>query len=296
MLPLPLLATLMPHTMAESSKSKKNKKKSVANTKKKRPSQDDGLEMKSNIGSALQKLWQARPSRTTLNQLGVAFALVVLVLSVRHLQNEVKRPRREFGAPAKIHGSKTQVNSTSRGGKGSLAPLAQQIRQALDSGAPGGKFGQVRSAAQTRLRFQDEDRESAQLSLENRRQLQHALDEAQGEARDGRMRCWWGEHCYRKNPDHLRNYAHPVRYISKSKVSTTRARQSAQTTMFGHASAFQGDKDWFAINGTKRKKLQLEVTLAGPSPVALKAANRHFADADGYRGKEWPSYTREPTN
>lgn len=35
---------------------------------------------------------------------------------------------------------------------------------------------------------------------------------------------------------------------------------------------------------TNRKKLKLEVTLAGPTPAALSAAASHFDSADGYRG------------
>ena len=49
--------------------------------------------------------------------------------------------------------------------------------------------------------------------------------------------------------------------------------------------AHPGDKDWFTVAAaTARKHLKLEVTLAGASPAALKAAEPHFEEADGYRG------------
>ena len=44
------------------------------------------------------------------------------------------------------------------------------------------------------------------------------------------------------------------------------------------------------IDANKREKLHLEVTLAGPTPAALKAASHHFDEADGYRGKIGPHW------
>jgi hypothetical protein len=189
-------------------------KSDVVKSKKRRPSQkkEDGLQMKSTIGESLRNLWRMRPELAKVKQISLGVALVLMVVCIRYLQNEAKRPRREFGAPRKDDGDgETRRNQNgSKGNKAALAPLARQVRQALDSGAPGGKFGQVRSAAQTMMRFPDEDRESAELSIENRRLLRHALEAASNDGCSGRARCWWGEDCYRKNPDHLKNYAHPV--------------------------------------------------------------------------------------
>jgi hypothetical protein len=211
-LAVPLLATLTPLASMAESMSKKNK--NAVKNKKIRPSQtDDGQQMKSTIGASLQNLWRMRPEMAKVKQVALGVVLIVAILCIRHLQNEAKRPRREFGAPRQTDGaSETGRNKdASKGKNAALAPLAKQVRQALDSGAPSGKFGQVRSAAQTAVRFPDEDRESAELSVENRRQLSQALDAASNYGCNGRSRCWWGEDCYRKNPDHLKNYAHPVR-------------------------------------------------------------------------------------
>lgn len=169
--------------------------------------------MKSTIGESLRNLWRMRPELAKVKQISLGVALVVVVVCVRYLQNEAKRPRREFGAPRTDDGDgapgRNQMGS--KGNRAALAPLARQVRQALDSGAPGGKFGQARSATQTAMRFPDEDRESAELSVENRRLLRQALEAASNDGCNGRARCWWGEDCYRKNQDHLKNYAHPVR-------------------------------------------------------------------------------------
>ncbi len=206
-----MVATLTPLVSVAESTGKKNK--NAVKSKKRRPTQkDDGLQMKSTIGASLQNLWRMRPEMAKAKQVAVVLLLVVVIVCIRHLKNEARRPRREFGAPRDNDGAREtgRNQNASKRNVSALAPLAQQVRQALDAGASSGKFGRVRSAAQTAVRFPDEDRESAELSIENCRLLSRALDAASNGGCHGRPRCWWGEDCYRKNPDHLKSYAHPV--------------------------------------------------------------------------------------
>ena len=205
-----LLAALPPADAAAGGLSKKTNKKNAKKGRSKGDGGDDGLEMKSNVGASLQQLWRMRPNHETVKQASLVILMVLIVASVRHLQNVAKNPSHEYGAPKDEDG---QVLGAARKAKpkdtkATLDPLARKIREALDSGAAGGQFASSTSS----LQFRDEDRDSADLSRENLRSLREGLDAAcDACGPDGRQRCWWGAECYRKSPDHLKTYSHPVR-------------------------------------------------------------------------------------